>query len=260
MTTDAKVLAEMVGLAPADPALYLACRVYVQRFDGDNNPDPETNGEYDMLRATIPACRTVFDVGAHVGGWSEAVVKLNPQVALHAFEPGAKSFAALAQRGLPAGVRLNRLALGATSEQRALYSFGGHQELSSLYAREAIDGYPVDRSDASETVTVTTLDAYCAQHGVAEIDFLKIDAEGHDLQVLRGGRGMLARRAVGIVQFEYGAANIDSRDLLKDFFDFFAELSYDLLKVRQGGFAPFARYDARLENFTYQNWIAARRK
>ena len=114
-------------------------------------------------------------------------------------------------------------------------------------------------ADAAVPVSVTTLDAYCAEHGIAEIDFLKIDTEGHDLKVLRGARERFAARAIAIVQFEYGMTNIDSRDLLKDFFAFFAEFGYDLFKLRANALASFARYDARLETFTYQNWVAVRR-
>ena len=260
MTTDAKTLADLLAQSAADSTLYFACRHYVQRCDGDNNPDPATNGEHDMLRSTIPACGIVFDVGANIGDWSAAALALNSRLELHAFEPSARNFAALTAKGFPANVRLNQVALGARAEERELYGFGGHGELGSLHPRTALDGYPIDRPDSSERVSVITLDDYCARHRIAQIDFLKIDTEGHDLQVLRGARGMLAAGTIGVAQFEYGAANIDSRDLLKDFFDFFAELPYGLHKVRHGGFAPFPRYDSRLENFAYQNWIAARRK
>ncbi|MEJ0069476.1 MAG: hypothetical protein WDO24_12925 [Pseudomonadota bacterium] len=61
------------------------------------------------------------------------------------------------------------------------------------------------------------------------------DAEGHDLKVLEGGAGKFATRAIGAAQFEYGGANIDSRDLLKDFFAFFQDLRYDLYKLRPDG-------------------------
>jgi FkbM family methyltransferase len=244
----------MLPLAPDDPDL---CRDYAQRHDGDNNSDPETNGEVAILRQTIPACRTVFDVGANRGAWTDTVLSINPGARIHAFEPGARSFAALEAKRLPPNVTLNRLALGAAAEQRELHLFGDHSELSSLYRREALDGFPVERSDATEPVT--TLDAYCASHGIEQIDYLKVDTEGHDLKVLQGAREKFTAHAIGIVQFEYGMANIDSRDLLKDFFAFFADLRYDLIKLRAQGLAPFPRYDARLENFTYQNWIAARR-
>src|SRR3954466_7127781 len=102
----------MLPLAPADPELYAACRKYTQRFDGDNDSDPATNGELAILRQTMPSCRVVFDAGANVGAWTQSVLALNPAVQIHAFEPSARTFAALEAKGLPASVVLNRLALG----------------------------------------------------------------------------------------------------------------------------------------------------
>jgi len=259
MAFDARQLAEALPLAPPDAPLYVACREYVLRCDGDGNSDMATNGELAVLRAMMPTCRIVFDVGAHTGSWTEAVLALNPAVAIHAFEPAASSRAALEAKRLPANVMVRKLALGARIEQRALFTFGAHAELNSFYAHTLPAGYPIDAPEGSETVEVTTLDAYCADHGIREIDFLKIDAEGHDLKVLQGGAGKFATQAVGAAQFEYGGTNIDSRDLLKDFFAFFQELRYELYKVRPGGLMPQHRYDARLENFAYQNWLAVRR-
>jgi hypothetical protein len=103
------------------------------------------------------------------------------------------------------------------------------------------------------------LDAYCRERAIQRINYVKIDTEGHDLRVLRGGRAMLTAAAIDMVQFEYGAVCIDSRDFLKDFFDFFAELPYALYKIHPQWLAHHERYDPRLETFTYQNWLAVLR-
>jgi FkbM family methyltransferase len=259
MTFDVRALVEALPLAPLDDALHVACHNYVLRHNGDGNPHPETNGELAILRSIMPTCQLAFDVGAHTGAWIDAALALNPNVTIHAFEPSTTNFAALQLKPLPANVILRKLALGARIEERELFLFEAHGELNSLYPIALPEGYPVEHADASETVSVITLDAYCADHGIRWIDFLKIDAEGHDLKVLQGGAGKLATRAIGAVQFEYGGANIESRDLLKDFFLFFHDIRYDLYKLRPTGVTPMLRYDSRLENFTYQNWLAVRR-
>lgn len=48
-----------------------------------------------------------------------------------------------------------------------------------------------------EQVAVTTVDAFCAEHEVEEIDFSKIDAEGADLAVLQGAARMLGDGKIG---------------------------------------------------------------
>ncbi len=89
---------------------------------------------------------------------------------------------------------------------------------------------------------------------------MKIDTEGHELFVLQGARRLLTAKAIGAVQFEYGGCNIDSRVLLRDLFDFLAEVDYMPAKIMQDHIAVMKGYDARLENFHYQNWLALPRE
>ncbi|MBV8168682.1 MAG: FkbM family methyltransferase [Alphaproteobacteria bacterium] len=261
MTVDIPAIERFLQTAPRDLALYKACRDYASHFDGENDLDAYTNGEYRVLATLLPDCVVAFDVGANRGDWAETALALNPALQIHAFEPGAASFAALTGRGLPAAVRCNRLGLGAAAEQRELYALGTDTRLASLYRRTGLeDDYKIETPARGELVTITTLDAYCAEAGVAAIDYLKIDTEGHDLQVLRGGRGLVERGAVRFIQFEYGASNVESRDLLKDFFAFFAGTRYNLHKIHAEGFGHYPRYNVRLENFQYQNWLVVRQE
>jgi FkbM family methyltransferase len=256
MSIDNAAVEQFLKTAPSDVRLYQACRAYVWRFDGENDLDPYTNGEWRALGEFIPGCRVVFDVGANRGDWTESVLTLNPALEVHAFEPSSDSFAQLAAKALPAHVRLNNVGLGAVAERRALYAIGADAAMRSLYPRAGLEDYGMAPPEAGELVTITTLDAYCRSAGVAAIDYLKIDTEGHDLQVLRGAADMIGRCAVRCIQFEYGSTNVDSRDLLRDFFAFFAERSYRLYKIHSDGHRHYPRYNVRLENFQYQNWLA----
>jgi hypothetical protein len=53
------------------------------------------------------------------------------------------------------------------------------------------------------TVECATLDGFCQAQGVAQIDVLKVDAEGHDLAVLQGAEGLLAGGRVKFVFVEF---------------------------------------------------------
>jgi FkbM family methyltransferase len=256
MSIDLAAVEAFLRTAPRSAPLYQACRGYVWQFDGENDTDPYTNGEWRTLGEYIPGCRVVFDVGAHRGDWTAAVLALNAGLEVHAFEPSGQSFAQFAARNFPAQVRCNNVGLGAVAEQRQLYAHGADTEMRSLYARAGLEEYGIETPTTGEPVTITTLDAYCKTSGVAAIDYLKIDAEGHDLQVLRGGAEMIRRRAVRTIQFEYGSSNVDSRDLLKDFFAFFDGTAYKLHKIHREGHRHYPRYNVRLENFQYQNWLA----
>ena len=80
--------------------------------------------------------------------------------------------------------------------------------------------------------------------------------EGHELEVFKGAAGMLTQGKIKRIQFEYGGCNIDSRVLLKDLFEFLLPYGYAFYKVFPRELRRVLRYDQRLENFQYQNWVA----
>ena len=84
---------------------------------------------------------------------------------------------------------------------------------------------------------------------------MKVDVEGHELEVFKGAQEMLAHKSIKRIQFEYGGCNIDSRVLLKDLFDFFQSYGYSLFKLFPHELRHVPRYDQRLENFQYQTWV-----
>ncbi|MFZ4768057.1 MAG: FkbM family methyltransferase, partial [Roseimicrobium sp.] len=62
---------------------------------------------------------------------------------------------------------------------------------------------PFDGSHANIiTVSLCTLAGYCREHGLKQVDFLKVDAEGHDLDVLRGFPWDLIQPRFVICEFE----------------------------------------------------------
>ena len=73
---------------------------------------------------------------------------------------------------------------------------------------------------AQENVVTTTLDSYAEQSGVARFALVKIDAEGHDLAVLRGAHTLLAEHRIAVAQFEYNHRWILGRFYLRDAFEF----------------------------------------
>ena len=55
-------------------------------------------------------------------------------------------------------------------------------------------------------VRLTTLDDELSARDFSEVDFLKIDAEGHDFYVLLGAQNYISSRRIKIIQFEYNGA------------------------------------------------------
>lgn len=238
-----------------NPLLYRFCRKVFHRVNGDNNDDIRTNGESVLMRRILPRASVVFDAGANVGDWTAEALAINAAAQYHLFEPSPTTFAHLQRRAFPANVRLNNIGLGADEGEMDLFIFGDGLGTNSLYDRRGTDAVERRR----ERVRITTLDAYCAGHGIERIDFLKIDVEGHEIQVLRGAAGLFRARRIRIVQFEYGGTYIDARGLLKDVWELIAELDPQrtFFKLHPDGPRPVAAYRQELETFQYSNWVIA---
>jgi FkbM family methyltransferase len=229
----------------------------VNDYQGDNNFAFSENGELRLARTVLPAAKLVFDVGANVGDWTEMALNINPALETHSFDPNPATFAELAAKTFPPTVHRNAFGLGETTRERELFIFDDAGGSNSLYRRV---GVPAEVKRV-ERVSLRTVDDYCAGAGVGRIDFMKIDVEGHELSVLRGAAGMLAKGAVGVVQFEYGGAYIDSRSLLRDVYEFVGSINsgYAFYKVFPDALRPMPSYHQTFETFQYSNWVIVHR-
>ena len=104
-------------------------------------------------------------------------------------------------------------------------------------------------------ITLNTIDHYCKDNNIESIDFIKIDVEGYELSVLKGGMDFFSKGGVKMVQFEYGNASIAARIFLKDFFDFFTNFNFSIYKIMHKGLLP-QRYSPFNEKISYANFLA----
>jgi FkbM family methyltransferase len=98
-------------------------------------------------------------------------------------------------------------------------------------------------------------DEYCREHGINVIDILKIDVEGAEHLVLNGFGDLWDQGKIGLVQFEYGIANIYSRYLLIDFWKEFERRGYRIGKLMRNRI-EFSEYSPIYEDFRGPNYVA----
>ncbi|MBU2623833.1 MAG: FkbM family methyltransferase [Proteobacteria bacterium] len=250
------IKAQMLRLLPHNNFFYRICKRYIDLYNSENNCNILTNGELRLMRSVLPHCKTVFDVGANVGDWTALAFEIKPDLQIHCFEPSEATFRHLVARNFDAEVTYNNCGLGSSTGEATLYVYRDGSGENSLYKRRGLeDGWGLDPQTQTETVVLQALDEYCKNENVHHIDFLKVDVEGHELEVFKGALGMIAQGKIKRIQFEYGGCNIDARVLLKDIFDFFAPYGYVFYKVFPCELRHVTRYDQRLENFQYQNWV-----
>ena len=150
----------------------------------------------DLKRRCV-RLRTIFDVGANVGQTATAFARAFPEAGIRSFEPFTATFALLRQNTARfPNVFCEQLALGSEAG-------GVSVPLQTSSVNNSIRACPGSPEGGDEeTIGVDTLDGYCSTRGVDEIDYLKIDTEGHDLEVLKGARNLLKDHRIGFVQVE----------------------------------------------------------
>ncbi|HEX5104367.1 MAG TPA: FkbM family methyltransferase [Pirellulaceae bacterium] len=203
---------------------------------------PATNGELRFAQLLLPSCRIVFDVGARQ---DDDLVRLNAGCAFHLFEPSPKHCRALAEKVKDrSNVTVNPCAFGNARGTAWIYP-----DTESLVERAHSKSQPVP-------VTLTRLDDYCREHNIRQIDFLKIDTEGYELEVLKGGRDIV-EKGTRVIQFEYGGTYADARITLRMVFDLLGP-AWSFYRIYPDHLRPIRGYRPRLEDGRYANYVASR--
>jgi FkbM family methyltransferase len=148
----------------------------------------------DIKRFMVPQA-TVFDVGANRGQWcGEFLANFPTAEKVFCFEPMPTEFEhLLINSRQDSRINCYTYALSSANSQSLLYQ-GVHPTTNSLSREWA--GQP------SFAVELITLDDFCARLNVERIHLLKIDTEGHDLEVLKGAHQLLKQRRVDFVLTE----------------------------------------------------------
>lgn len=229
-----------------------------------NDADIQNSGEAGVLRYIqgeltrrgVPDTDAViFDVGANVGVYTAAALNRFPAATIYSIEPSPTAFRTLQDLAAryPGRCRPFNLGLSDRFGDATLHTDKPGSTLASLHDRQIRE---FQDSGLGETVSLTTLDGFCADNGLDRIHFLKIDVEGHEIAVLDGARGLLDRRSIDFIQFEFGGCNLDSRTFLRDFWgrlDGFA-----MCKIVKDGLYRLSSYSEFDEIFAYQNFLAIR--
>lgn len=218
--------------------------------------DIKTNGELKLLhhlKSRINRDKPVlFDVGANLGEYSNLLGDVfNPDTLIYAFEPSTPTFMELKQRLTHSNIIPVNAGLSDSTQVLKLFINKDHSSMASLYQRD-IKNVSMEQF---ELVSLKTLDEFCEEQQIHQIDFLKIDVEGHEYKVLQGAKNMIQNKRIRFIQFEFGGCNIESGVFLKNFWDLLKS-DFNLYRIVADGVYPINEYNETLEIFTYTNFFA----
>lgn len=139
----------------------------------------------------------VMDIGANIGEISMALAKrVGANGRVFSFEPMDKLYARLSEHiAVNSFYQVKALNIGLSDKAGSakIYSANEvfkdgaeHQGLGTIYASKT-------RSVLDQVITLSTLDQVVAENGLQRLDLMKIDVEGAELSVLKGGLATLER-------------------------------------------------------------------
>jgi FkbM family methyltransferase len=217
----------------------------------------DTNGEYWLQSAVLSdGPKLVIDVGANKGGWIRNAFLINRELIGHAFEPAPSTFVKLTSDIQCKRIHAHQLALSDAVGTLSLWFSEAHDNMTSV----------VDWSESNPDlgklthieVPCLTGDKFCAEQGIEHIDFLKIDAEGHDLAVLRGFENMLRNNNIDWIQFEYNEFTLQAGSSLRQIFSFLGD-DFVIGRLLPSGIEVYA-YSGMLDDFRQSNFVAISRR
>jgi FkbM family methyltransferase len=214
----------------------------------------------DILTREITKPNPIFfDVGANVGDYSINLRSKFPKADIYAFEPNPHSYKILNSKFHTPQDHCHCIGLGSTSGPHLIYTYSN--SLTSQHASIYKDVFKeIHREDYAVEVEIEllTINDFCEKNNIQHIDFIKIDTEGNELDVLKGASRLLAAKQIKLIQFEFNEMNVISRTYLKDFYNLL--IDFDIFRIDTNRLIPLNQYDTINEIFKFQNLLAMLKK
>jgi FkbM family methyltransferase len=206
-------------------------------FGNDNS---KTNGEewfYQHIKNNI---QVIFDVGCR---YDSHFTTFNGSV--HYFEPVSEFLNRLqSQPNNNTPAYFNAFGLGHENAQLDYYP-----KYQSFYDRVT----SCKKSDKSnkQVLSIRKAKDYILEHNIESIDFLKIDTEGFEFNVLKGFEEQLSK--VKIIQFEYGGTFLDNKVKLIEVIQYLESFGFQHFSyLKNGGVVPIQTFE---DHYRYCNIV-----
>jgi FkbM family methyltransferase len=226
-----------------------------------------SNGEAYVQRSVLAACGddamlNIVDIGANQGEWTlllaeqaHALARPAGSITVDLFEPVPSTIERLEPALRPLDGRLiyrvHPLAMSDTSGKvriNIMSETGGTNSLHGGADARAAPGRFIE-------IDTGTLDEFCAGRAILHLHLAKCDTEGHDLNVLRGARGLLTAGQVDAFQFEYNHRWVFARSFLRDVFDLAAGLPYSVARIMPDHIETLPAWHPELERYFEANYM-----
>ena len=170
-----------------------------------------------FLKRELKEDSVVFDVGANKGNYMKMFLDRISCIQYYAFEPNFSAFEMLQKKSKLCAAKSVTHVNAAVSSSSGQVSFYQLDEVKACEKNTLHEEVLKGCSYSKTEVASVTLDEFTKRNEIKTIDFLKVDTEGHELQVLKGAKKLINSGNIKMIQFEFNEMNLSSRSTMRDF-------------------------------------------
>lgn len=193
----------------------------------------------------------VIDVGGFHGDWTDMILNDTTSSSIKIFEPDFNNFQVLKSK-FSNNSRTELVNIGLSSEESNLIyhdlvsNSNSVRGMSGFVNREIYKNYEVQK----KLIKVNRLDKVHQE----DVDFLKIDTEGFEFNVLKGCEKLLIEKKIKFIQFEYGGTYKDANFELNDVISLLSGFGYKVYDIQDDD--SLIEIDEFIDDYQYNNFIS----
>ncbi|MEI6532795.1 MAG: FkbM family methyltransferase [Candidatus Roizmanbacteria bacterium] len=148
--------------------------------------------ESEFIRSRLNPCGVFFDIGAYVDGWYSMIAQqiVSTTGKVYAFEPIPEYVKRLKKQYVINNVKNIKIIEKAVHDQDNTLEMLEMNE-GEFMSLEEYSSYKASKKNKIKVQTIS-LDTFCLQEKLKKVDFIKIDVDYHELQVLHGAKRILS--------------------------------------------------------------------
>jgi FkbM family methyltransferase len=229
----------------------------------DSNVDIQKNGEQSLMRVILPLLdkeSLVIDIGCNVGTWSIMIARSGYKGNVLMIDMDVDSTnQAHANMSQYLDMSTEILTRMVSSEKGSVANYykGVTSSHNSVHDMRVIGDREDKIIESSERISLESL---CEERAYSRVDFLKIDVEGNELEVLLGAKSLLENQEIDVIQFEYGDAAQAARVFLTDIVHFFHLYNYSVYKIMPNCLVRIEIEPAINRSYSCSNFVALSEK
>jgi FkbM family methyltransferase len=199
----------------------------------------------------------VYDIGANTGRFADSVARLRTVSKVYCFEPASEVFEKLVQNsGRTRKIECLQIALGDRMENRSFH-INEFNPSSSLLPMQsiALDEFPHAAKTRVTELQIMTLSGIVEQNRLLDPDFIKLDVQGFEDRVIRGGADVFRKARFCMLEmsltslYEGSTLAVEMNDLMRG-------LSFRMVGILDhkviGKSGEIMQFDAVYENGNYE--------